>query len=45
MLMAEVMRAYARNGVVPVIESPVHDASDLRRVHSLLDLYDNEVKK
>uniref|UniRef100_A0A7S3QNC5 Methylenetetrahydrofolate reductase (NAD(P)H) n=1 Tax=Dunaliella tertiolecta TaxID=3047 RepID=A0A7S3QNC5_DUNTE len=40
-LIAQVMRTYARYGVVPVIESPVSNSSELRRVHDLLDLYDH----
>eukprot|EP00983_Pelagomonas_calceolata_P082068 1155807-Pelagomonas_calceolata.AAC.3 len=31
-LIAQVMRTYARYGVVPVIESPVSNSSELRRV-------------
>lgn len=43
-LMAQVVRTYAQYGVIPVIESPVSDSSELRRVHDLLDLYDRHAQ-
>jgi hypothetical protein len=41
-IMLQLTCVYARYGVVPVIESAVTTVADLRRVHSLLDAYDEE---
>jgi len=38
--MAALVRTYASHHVIPVIESPVSNSTELRRVHDLLDLYD-----
>lgn len=43
-IMLQILRVYAQNNVIPVFESAVVNDADLKRVHSLLDVYDREAR-